>query len=70
MGEMEGETGILGKLESWGVFILRIGDRILVKHDIWKDLMSKMGRTSKSSRYVIDIIGTNLFSLEELGGKG
>ena len=27
-----------------------------------------MGRISTSSRYVIDIIGTNPFSLEELGG--
>ena len=27
-----------------------------------------MGRISTSSRYVIDIIGTDLFSLEELGG--
>ena len=27
-----------------------------------------MGRISTSSRYVIDIIGTNSFSLEELGG--
>ena len=27
-----------------------------------------MGRISKSSRYVIDIIGTDPFSLEELGG--
>ena len=26
-----------------------------------------MGRISTSSRYVIDIIGTDLFSLEELG---
>ena len=26
-----------------------------------------MGRISKSSRYVIGIIGTDLFSLEELG---
>ena len=27
-----------------------------------------MGRISTSSRYVIDIIGTDPFSLEELGG--
>ena len=27
-----------------------------------------MGRISTSYRYVIDIIGTDLFSLEELGG--
>ena len=27
-----------------------------------------MGKISSSSRYVIDIIGTNPFSLEELGG--
>ena len=27
-----------------------------------------MGRLSTSYRYVIDIIGTNLFTLEELGG--
>ena len=29
-----------------------------------------MGRISTSSRYVIDIIGTDPFSLEELGGGG
>ena len=27
-----------------------------------------MGRISSSYRYVIDLIGTNLFSVEELGG--
>ena len=27
-----------------------------------------MGRISTSYRYVIDIIGTDLFTLEELGG--
>ena len=27
-----------------------------------------MGRINTSSRYVIDIIGTDQFSLEELGG--
>ena len=31
---LEGETGILGKRENWGIFILRIGDRILMKFDI------------------------------------
>ena len=34
LGELEGETGILGKCENWGIFILRIGDRILMKFDI------------------------------------
>ena len=29
-----------------------------------------MGRISTSYRYVIDIIGTDPFSLEELGGGG
>ena len=29
-----------------------------------------MGRISTSSRYVIDIIGTGPFSVEELGGGG
>ena len=34
LGELEGETGILGKRENWGIFILRIDDRILMKFDI------------------------------------
>ena len=42
LGELEGETGILGKCENWGIFILRIVDRILMKLDIQKDLMSQM----------------------------
>ena len=33
-GELEGEIGILGKRENWGIFILRKGDRILMKFDI------------------------------------
>ena len=33
-GDFEGETGILGKREIWGFFILRIGDQILMKFDI------------------------------------
>ena len=37
-----GEIGILGKHENCGIFILGIGDRILVKFDIQKNLMSKM----------------------------
>ena len=36
------ETGILGKRENWGIFILRIGDPTLTKLDIKKDLMSQM----------------------------
>ena len=31
LGGVGGETGILGKCENWGIFILRIGDRILMK---------------------------------------
>ena len=34
LGELEGETGILGKRENWDIFTLRIGDRILMKFDI------------------------------------
>ena len=30
---LEGETGILGKRENSGIFILRIDDRILMKFD-------------------------------------
>ena len=30
---MEGETGILGKHENWGIFILRIDDQIVMKFD-------------------------------------
>ena len=40
-GELEGETGILGKRENWCIFILLIGDRILMKFDIWKEFMSQ-----------------------------
>ena len=39
--ELEGETGILGKCENWGIFILRIGDRILMNFDILKEFMSQ-----------------------------
>ena len=28
LGGVGGETGTLGKCENWGIFILRIGDRI------------------------------------------
>ena len=38
---MEGETGILGKRENWGIFILRIDDRILMKFDFWKEFMAQ-----------------------------
>ena len=34
LGELEGETGNLGKRKNGGIFILRIGDRILLKFDI------------------------------------
>ena len=49
LGGFGGETGkrgvggrILGKRENWGIFILRIVDRLLMKLDIYKDLMSQM----------------------------
>ena len=41
-GELEGKTRILGKCENWGIFMLQMGDRILMKLDILKDLMSQM----------------------------
>ena len=34
LGGVGGETGIISKRENWGIFILRIGDRILMKFDI------------------------------------
>jgi len=42
LGELEGETGDLGKRENSGIFILRMGDRILVKLNIQKNLTSQM----------------------------
>ena len=35
------ETGILGKHENWGISILQIGGRILMKFDIYKEFMSQ-----------------------------
>ena len=37
--ELEGGNGNLGKRENWGIFNLRMGDRIIKKLDISKDLM-------------------------------
>ena len=39
--ELKGETRILGKRENWVIFILRIGDWILMKFDIEKESMSQ-----------------------------
>ena len=39
---MEEEIGNFGKRENLGIFILRMGDWILMKLGKWKDLMSQM----------------------------
>jgi len=36
---LEGETGILGESGNWGIFILGIGDRILMKLDIYRRIL-------------------------------
>ena len=40
LGGVGGELRILGKRENWGIFILRIGDRILMKLDIYRKILS------------------------------
>ena len=40
-GGVAGETGILGKHENWGIFILRIDDQIVMKSDFQKEFMSQ-----------------------------
>ena len=71
--ELEGETGILGKRENWGIFILRIRDRILIKFNIMKEFMSQSSYSNpysalfKSQPYLLTLRGVGGESWKTLG---